>query len=135
MGPGTGLVNYGLFRPELGGGTRENIHKVSFCLSPVSAAYIYMYGKLQQLAAATPSNQPLTLAGWNNNAQIAGQCTEMWPQQTCRGCFLDDVQCDHQYGECNTQRRGLKEKATVAAKYSTVRTSSDVAYTSSGPNT
>ena len=66
-----------------------------------------MYGNLQQLAAATPSNQPLTLAGWNNNAQIAGQCTAMWPQQTCRGCFLDDVQCDHQYGECNTKRRGL----------------------------
>ena len=62
MGPGTGLVNYGLFRPELGGGMRENIHKVSFCLSPVSVAvaYIYMYGKFQQLAAATPSNQPLT---------------------------------------------------------------------------
>ena len=23
------------------------------------------------------------------------------------GVLLDDVQCDHQYGECNTKRRGL----------------------------
>ena len=30
------------------------------------------------------------------------------------GVLLDDVQ----YGEYNTQRKGLKEKATVAAKYS-----------------
>ena len=55
MGPGTGLVNYGLFRPELGGGTRENIHKVSFCLGPVSVAFICMANcsSLQQLPPAT----------------------------------------------------------------------------------
>ena len=59
-----------------------------------------MYGKLQQLAAATPSNQSLTLGEWNNNAQIAGQCTEMWPQQTCRneGLFFYTM-FRRQYGE------------------------------------
>ena len=54
MGPGTGLVNYGLFRPELGGGTRENIHKVSFCLGPVSVAFIsvkWSYGAIITIAA------------------------------------------------------------------------------------
>ena len=61
MGPGTGLVNYGLFRPELGGGTRENIHKVSFCLGPVSVAYINIV-HVWQIAAACSSHpqQPAT---------------------------------------------------------------------------
>ena len=76
MGPGTGLVNYGLFRPELDG-TRDRTFIKFLCVLARSVYSLHMYGKLQQLAAATPSNQPLTLGGCNNNAQVAGQCTAM----------------------------------------------------------
>ena len=30
--------------------------------------------------------------------------------------LLDDVQCDHQYGECNTQRRGLPKRESHSSR-------------------